>query len=321
MSALDKEVAFYLSRTYALSTQKTYRTHRKSYLAFCAAVGESPVPASSDLLCRYAAMLARSMKYSSVKQYMNIIRLLHLEWGLPNPMTANFNLQCVLRGIRRDLGDAPTRKLPITPDLLIKFSSVLDLRCATDSTLWAAALLSFFGLLRRSNVLSTPSNFNSKTCLCRGDITFHSWGAAVRIKKTKTIQNKERQLIIPLPRSQGHRLCPVQALFHAFSFSASAPSEGPAFVIPCASGFRPLTPAVFVSQVRRLLSMCGEDSSRYAGHSFRRGGASWAYNAGVPVETIKLLGDWKSQAYTLYIQPDLSSLQNSIKQMVIRTLY
>ena len=44
----------------------------------------------------------------------------------------------------------------------------------------------------------------------------------------------------------------------------------------------------------------------YAGHSLRRGGATWAYNAGVPVDTMRILGDccilgdYKSKAYTAY---------------------
>ena len=53
--------------------------------AFCRAIGCTLVPATTDILCKYAAMLARSLNYNSVMQYLNIIRILHLEWDLPNP--------------------------------------------------------------------------------------------------------------------------------------------------------------------------------------------------------------------------------------------
>lgn len=308
-----------MTQTYAPSTQKAYRTHRRSYLAFCAAIGVDPVPASSNTLCRYAAMLARTLKFTSIKQYMNIIRLLHREWELPNPLTDNFQLDCVLRGIKRGLGDTPSRKLPITPALLLQFLGKLDLRSPTDSAVWAAALLLFFGLLRRNNALCSPSTFDPEGSLRRQDISVHEWGMLVRIRRTKTIQNKERCLMIPLPRMPSHRLCPVQAIFHAFSLTPGAPSDGPAFVLPCAAGFRPLSPAAFVSRIRSLVSLCGEDSTRYAGHSFRRGGASWAYSSGVPVDTIRILGDWRSQAYTAYISPNLSCVRDSIKQMITHT--
>ena len=44
----------------------------------------------------------------------------------------------------------------------------------------------------------------------------------------------------------------------------------------------------------------------YGTHSFRRGGASFALEAGVPLDTISLLGDWKSDAMFLYLHMPLS---------------
>ena len=98
--ALLGEVDFFRSLTWAPNTQRSYAVHRKAYLQFCDLLGLQPVPASSDQLCMYAAYLARRLKYNSVKQYMNIIRILHLEWNLPNPLSGNFKLHSTLRGIR-----------------------------------------------------------------------------------------------------------------------------------------------------------------------------------------------------------------------------
>ena len=42
--------------------------------------------------------------------------------------------------------------------------------------------------------------------------------------------------------------------------------------------------------------MLGYDPAKYAGHSFRRGGVSYAFQVGVPLELIKITGDWKSNA-------------------------
>ena len=38
----------------------------------------------------------------------------------------------------------------------------------------------------------------------------------------------------------------------------------------------------------------------YTGHSFRRGGATYAFRSGVPGELIQVMGDWKSDAYKRY---------------------
>ena len=48
-------------------------------------------------------------------------------------------------------------------------------------------------------------------------------------------------------------------------------------------------------------------------HSFRRGGASWAYRQGVPVDTIRQLGDWASNAYTAYVLDDTASLSKALR--------
>lgn len=305
----------YKRHTYAESTKSTYRTHLTSYLAFCCVCGYAAVPATSETLCQYAVLLAKHLKYSSVKQYLNIVRLLHLEWDIPNPLMNNFQLSCVLRGIRRIHGDIQRKKLPITPELLYKILSMLDLSNSFDASVWAACLTMLYGLLRRGNVLSTQAQFRSSKHLTRNDITFHSYGIQLNIKWSKTIQFGERSLQIPLPRYHGHVLCPVQAILLSFKLSAGADMAGPAFTYKCGPALRLLTPNLFISKIRSCIQQLGLDSCKYAGHSFRRGGASWAYHAGVPLDTIRQLGDWRSNAYQRYIETDNTMLFKAILQM------
>ena len=63
-----------------------------------------------------------------------------------------------------------------------------------------------------------------------------------------------------------------------------------------------MTHGVFVKAFKRLVKMSGLDWTKFSGHSFRRGGATYCFNLGVSPELIKLLGDWKSDAYLLYDQ-------------------
>ena len=53
-----------------------------------------------------------------------------------------------------------------------------------------------------------------------------------------------------------------------------AAADGPAFVVPTGADVKPLSLAVFVKRLRTALSASGCDTTRYAGHSFRRGGAT-----------------------------------------------
>ena len=250
---LDDQVEYFRSLTYAPNTKRAYSVHRKSYLSFCEALRVPPVPASSRLLCQYAAYLARKLKYSSIKQYMNIIRLLHCEWGLPNPCINNYLLNSTLRGIRRHLGDAVTRKLPMTPDLLKRILSYLDLSTLRGASVWAAALLMFFGLLRRSNVMVPETGFDPKKHLCRSDLVFTQTGLRVRIRWSKTVQFKEDVFIVPYPWDRGNPLCPTKAAFNAVRLSPAAPLMGPALVVDNRHPPSPLTPAVFISEIRAAL--------------------------------------------------------------------
>ena len=153
--------------------------------------------------------------------------------------------------------------------------------------------------------------------LCRNDFVFHYWGVMINIRWSKMIQFKDRTLYIPMPRISGHPLCSVQAICHAFKFSAGACPGGPAFL---RSQNQPLTPAHFVTRIRSCLDGNGVDVRQVAAHSFRREAASWAYSVGLPIDTIRLIGDWKSQAYTAYVGSSTTLLQSAIKSMIYKIL-
>ena len=128
-------------------------------------------------VCSYAGS-----KYSPIKQYTNIICLMHLEKGLPNPLHSDFNMTNMLNGVRRQLGDSVSRKSPISPSLLRTISAQLDIRNPLDATCWAVALVLFYVLIRRSNVLPySESSFDVTKQLRRCDIKFHPWGVMIRL--------------------------------------------------------------------------------------------------------------------------------------------
>ena len=128
MYLLDQEIMAYKRAAYAESTKRTYKTHRDTYLRFCLYFGLRPVPAETLTICRYAVFLSRTLKPSSIACYLNIIRIMHEESGLPNPMENNWFLDMVKRGIHRLHGTPPVQKLPITLDILKDIFHRLDMR-------------------------------------------------------------------------------------------------------------------------------------------------------------------------------------------------
>ena len=63
-----------------------------------------------------------------------------------------------------------------------------------------------------------------------------------------------------------------------------------------------------MSGIRGALSMAGIDPSPYSGHSFRSGSATMAAAREIGDTTIKMLGQWKSMAYQVYIKTPRSQL-------------
>ena len=51
--------------------------------------------------------------------------------------------------------------------------------------------------------------------------------------------------------------------------------------------------------LKAYLSRSGLPPEQYGSHSFRRGGATFALEAGVPLDSIAVMGDWKSDAMYL----------------------
>lgn len=278
-------------------------------------MGYPPVPAQPAHICQYAAFLARTLKASSIPNYLNIISILHKEFNLPNPLADNWALTSLLTGIKRVKGHPPSQKLPITPAILRQIHEQLNLRSSFDASFWAVSLVSFYGMLRKCHLLaSSASAFDPSQQLIRSDFQFFPWGALVTIRWSKTIQFRERVVQLPLPLIPGSVLCPVIAIQRAFSFLHNPPQPSQAFMWhdPISLRFKTFTYSQFLQRFRAVLQALSLPASDYACHSFRRGGASFAFHAGLPVELIKILGDWHSDAVLLYLTVPLSVRLQSV---------
>ena len=313
-----KEVASFRAATYSACTKKSYGTHLKRYLEFCELVNKPPVPATPQLIAQFAAYLARTIKPASVRQYLNIVRILHLDSGLKNPMEDNWFIQSTLKGIDRLLGTPVNRKAPISPDVLVMIKSQLDLSNIQDSMFWAACLLMFFGLLRKSNLFpNVATQFNGEKQFIRSDFSALSDGSImVSVKYSKTNQFHNRVFEVKL-LCFDHVLSPVPAIHHAFRL-CPLPKNAPAFV-SCPTG-KAMTGNEFNMKLKQLLFIGGQDPSRFSSHSFRRGGACWALQCGVPGEVIQQFGDWKSDAYKDYLDQIPRRVHDDYRQLMISKL-
>jgi hypothetical protein len=232
---------------------------------------------------------------------------LHLYAGLDFPYLATFEFKLVMRGLSRLNPHIPRRVLPITPPLLLRLATVIDFYNSFHLAAWCCFLLAF-NLMARKSSLIPPSliKFDIRKHLLRRDIVLSTTAMIVSIKYSKTIQFGNRLLTVPILAIPDSPLCPVYN-FTRLCRLVPASANDSAFSYLNYSGKSFITFSSFTSFLKRLLSDVGIDPSDYSGHSFRRGGASWAFKAQIPGEMIQLIGDWASDSYKLYLYTTLDS--------------
>ena len=296
LASLSSDLVSVFNQTYADSTKSCYRTHLKSYSAFCRVIGVPMVPALPRHVSLYCILLARTLQFSSIKTYLNIITLLHKSLDLPSPLSS-FMVVCTLRGLKNSIGNTPKFKLPVTPLMLYAMLDNIDLSEVKSACLWVCCLCMFFGLLRKSNLVGCHK-------ILRGDVSFHDHSVQIVVKSTKTRnKNIDPPRTLSLPRLMNHRLCPVAAMVYYFSLSKQVPPSAPLCAIPSESGgFNQMSYKTIVDMVKSVAPV--DQVSQYSSHSFRRGGASFMHSVGMSMEQIRFMGDWRSDCFRRYIFMD-----------------
>ena len=281
------------------------------YTKFCDLIQIAPVPATTTTICRYAAFLARTKCLSTIKQYLNVIRIINAEFSLPNPL-GGWELKTVLGGIKRHKGEARNQKSPLLPEHLSLLFKSLDLDNLEHLQLWCISLTAFFGLLRVSNVTS-KSQTSPGLCILRNDIIFKTQGCVLLVRKSKTNQYQAKPHEVVLPYVPNSILCPVTALARYLSRTQAIPATSPISMGLNGSRHIALTQGNFRKRLTSALKDIGLPSELYNTHSLRRGGATWLLSTGVPLAMVKSIGDWASDAVFAYFKPNTDLKFNSVK--------
>ena len=255
------------SHCYAVNSRITRSAQVKRYLEFVERVVEdrSPFPCPSERVAMYATWLARDMTYRSVINYLSGLNNFLRQHGESGIMYGDYVVAATIKGIRRDKGDAPRRAPPLLPEMLVKIFAGLTRNRGHNA--WRAAVLcSFRGLLRKCQVTESDST------LVRGDFQMHDWGMVIRVRRSKTIQFKERILEIPVAKCENRQLCAVYWTKVHFAEIPAGP-ETMAFRVPGAGGVSsPLSYRIYQEMLRIFSNKAGFGELDITSHSLQRGG-------------------------------------------------
>jgi site-specific recombinase XerD len=188
----------YANAEKAAATRLAYRADFLIFRAWCEERQLNAIPASPATVAAFLAHEAsRNVKASTIGRRVAAIRYAHKLAGLDTP-TDDERVKATVRGIRRTLGTAKSKKAPATAERLLAMAANTGagLKGLRDRAL---LLLGFAGALRRSELVALDIS----------DIEETPDGMKVTIRQSKTDQEGAGQVIaIPF----GRIACPVAAL-------------------------------------------------------------------------------------------------------------
>ena len=291
MVDLALDVQHFQAAALSASTFETYATALRSYQLFCSQTHLQDFPLLESTLQYYSSSMARRLAYRTMKVYLSGLQYHSVMRGFRESISGMAQLHYLLHGIRRVQG--PSFSRPRRQPLTIAHLRTIHYRFHfmrysefQRIMFQAAKSLAFSGFLCCSEY-TCASRFDPTLLVRDVVIACDRTIMHVTIRASKTDPFRVGTVGVTLDD-----ICPV-ACMHNYISSHPAPA-GPLFI---------LTPQMFVTQNDKvaLLMHCLPDVTNINTHSFRIGGASAASSAGIPDNTIQILGRWTSDAYKRYL--------------------
>lgn len=301
-SSLSNLVGIFDSCSLRCNTKAAYKQQNKTYSLLCNLINAPDnSPLTENQFCLITILYCLNHKITSLNPFLSATSKLYQQCGWPIPPRGplfNRVKQGLLNYFAHENFSQP--KTAFSLDDLRALRSQLDLSKFADARDWCAYTMAFFGLLR-------IKEYTNGSLLMK-DIILTAPQDRVRIclPFSKTVLHKVEVDIA----ARSDDLCPQAALCNYLLLVSNKVRQNPhaPLFLERSDGFTPLSDTALLSRLRSLLrrSHPHVNPTQYAGHSFRRGGATALYLAGVPEPVIQLHGRWKSLAVRCYLDKQRS---------------
>lgn len=259
-------------------------------------------PSAVGLFIAY--MYQHQYAASTANTYVSALGYCHRLAGVNDPTKVFWVLE-MLKGYGK-LGSRVDTRLPITLPILRNIMQQTPTLCSSEYRAYlfkAMCTTAFFAFLRIGEITCCPRSPNVlqidqvvKLVDNAGTIT----GLKITFANFKHSYNRPN---VTLTLNRRADICPVQSLLDYFT--CRGVSAGPLF--RTRDGLA-VTRKLFTDYLATIFRACGLDSTKYKGHSFRIGAATFAAECGYSDAQIRLMGRWKSEAFRKYIRcPSLGS--------------
>ena len=286
-------------------TWKNIDQHVESYIDFCDGFDKDAFPVRSDVLCKFiTSLFLDGCKYSTIKNYLSSISTA-MQLREFEPLEYPLRVRLTLEGICRFTEQMSERAHPITALMLKRMSIHVDPRDEEQLVAWGAIVVGFHLMLRKSNLVpDSGREFDPSHQFTRISLREHRDSLIAHLSWSKTNQ-VGRPVYLPLVPN--HTMaCPVMIVKLIWQ-TIDAPDQAPLFSFHSKmhGGLIPLTYRDLQFWLKHWVGMIGTSPARYSCHSLCRGGASFAFTNNISADNIKLLGEWQSDSYQVYLDTSM----------------
>jgi hypothetical protein len=274
-------------------TRANHTSMARRYMEVCTLFGwDSSKPLGEYELCVAIVWWCRYRKVTTIKNFVAGVQEHYVSCGL-GVLPRGELYQRVKSGLEHVYGavEVTLPMLGLSAEELLKIRAEVTLKDLVSACVWCAIVFGWNGLFR-------VGEYCDGALRCQ-DVKATSEGMEITVQYSKT----ERHPVVVCLAKRADALCPVSAYWTYMIFRpAIASGRKDAFFVVDGKGTR-LSVSRFVGHLKVLVSeVLGLDSTRYAGHSLRRGGTTAMTAAGVPEVLIQAHGRWKSLAYRGYVE-------------------
>ncbi|KAH9902530.1 hypothetical protein C8Q73DRAFT_634641 [Cubamyces lactineus] len=289
------------------STLSTYGSGLLVYHVFCDLKGipePQRAPASEVLILAFIAAIAGLYALSAISNYVAGVCAWHILHGFPWAVDRD-RYKAALTGAAQ-LAPATSKRparVPLPLETLRRLAEHFDLSKPLDAAVWACLCISFFSLARLGELtVQTQKSFRLDAHPSRAHIRreHHRDGSevyVVHLPRTKSaprgediLFGKQQGIVDPWTALENHlAVNALASTTHIFAYRKS-PSNA---IIP-------LTRRAFTTCLKAAAAQTGVPD--IPGHSLRIGGTLEYLLRGISFETVKAIGHWQSDAFTLYLR-------------------
>ena len=271
------------------------------FMSFLVAVGLLPSQVDTNIVLAFMEYLCQNQfTPANISNYLAGIRAYCVLYNIPTTGFRHEKIQMFIKSLKINRPLAIKNVSVLTHDTLLQILEVTE-TLEDPQVFRPLYLLAFFSFLRLSNLVPhTFKTYDVSRHLARADIIFSHDMAIIIIKWSKTLQYRDTVTRVHIPVLPDSRLCPVAALKHMLHMTPGSEND-PLFSICRQGQWLPLTDTIVRKHLKRIIFKLGWDHLHITFHTFRKSGASWAFQHGVPIDAIKKQGTWKSDCVWRYI--------------------